>query len=205
MPPSGCYFSRDNKNYRLSGLENNRSSGLPPDRGLHSLSLDTQAVAVDLLLLSFSFFFPRILRSSPRCPHHLSLSLSLSDFLLVPLTPFLSLIPLVVVALTGPGTPYDASPLLLSPSPLATSSWPVAWLASLDSPPDSLNLQFQVASNATTTTGRPLPLYILHIINYQSLSLFLSSSLPPPFLCPWDLFSSTVRLTPHERLHRSVG
>lgn len=75
MPPSGCYFSRDNKNYRLSGLENNRSSGLPPDRGLHSLSLDTQAVAVDLLLLSFSFFFPRILRSSPRCPHHLSLSL----------------------------------------------------------------------------------------------------------------------------------
>ena len=36
---------RDNKNYRLSGLENNRSSGLPPDRGLHSLSLDTQAVA----------------------------------------------------------------------------------------------------------------------------------------------------------------
>ena len=110
----------------------------------------------------------------------LSLSLSLSDFLLVPLTPFLSLIPLVVVvALTGPGTPYDASPLLLSPSPLATSSWPVAWLASLDSPPDSLNLQFQVASNATTTTGRPLPLYILHIINYQSLSLFLSFSLPP--------------------------
>lgn len=90
---------------------------------------------------------------------------------------FLSLIPLVLVALTGPGTPYDASP------PLATSSWPVAWLASLGSPPDSLNLQFQVASNATTTTGRPLPLYILHIINYQSLSLFLSLPLSP-FLPP---------------------
>lgn len=42
----GCYFSRDNKNYRLSRLENNRSSWLPLDRALHSLSSDTQAVAV---------------------------------------------------------------------------------------------------------------------------------------------------------------
>lgn len=46
-------------------------------------------------------------------------------------------------------------------------------------PRDSLNLQFQAASNATTTTGRPLPLYILHIINYQSLSLpFPAASRP---------------------------
>lgn len=64
MPPSGCYFSRDNKNYRLSGLENNRSNGLPPDRGLHSLRLDTQAVAALrcspflLFILLFCFAFP---------------------------------------------------------------------------------------------------------------------------------------------------
>jgi uncharacterized membrane protein YidH (DUF202 family) len=51
-PPSGgCYFSRDNKNYRLSGLENNSSKAcaaavaVPLDRGLHSLSPNTQAVA----------------------------------------------------------------------------------------------------------------------------------------------------------------
>lgn len=63
MPPSGCYFSRDNKNYRLSGLENNRSSGLPPDRGLHSLRLDTQAVAALRCSL-----FPSLFLSSSSCP-----------------------------------------------------------------------------------------------------------------------------------------
>lgn len=63
MPPSGCYFSRDNKNYRLSGLENNRSSGLPPDRGLHSLRLDTQAVAALRCSL-----LPSLFLSSPSCP-----------------------------------------------------------------------------------------------------------------------------------------
>lgn len=76
MPPSGCYFSRDNKNYRLSGLENNRSSGLPPDRGLHSLSLDTQAVAVDLLLLSLSFSSFLVFFALPLDAHTTSLSLS---------------------------------------------------------------------------------------------------------------------------------
>lgn len=75
MPPSGCYFSRDNKNYRLSGLENNRSSGLPPDRGLHSLSLDTQAVAVDLLLLPLPLFlssYSSLFPSMPTPPLSLS-------------------------------------------------------------------------------------------------------------------------------------
>lgn len=81
VPPSSCYFSRDNKNYRLSELENNRSSWLPPDRGLHSLRPDTQAVATGALipaapvvysfspllsplLLFLSFFHPSLLISS---------------------------------------------------------------------------------------------------------------------------------------------
>lgn len=190
MPPSGCYFSRDNKNYRLSGLENNRSSGLPPDRGLHSLSLDTQAVAVDVLFLFLPWSPPfdshrqhrrrrRHRRGRRAFP---SLFPSLSDFHSISF-PFRPSSP-TVVALTGPGTPYDAPgvPPFAPRCPLATSPWPVAWLAvAARLPRDSLNLQFQVASNATTTTGRPLPLYILHIINYQSFSLSLSLSpcLPP--------------------------
>ena len=98
-----------------------------------------------------------------------------------------------VVALSGPGTPYDAPGVPLSPhgapSPslrnISSASY-LVWLLRL--PRDSLNLQFQVASNATTTTGRPLPLYILHIINYQSLppplSLSLSLHASPPFSIP---------------------
>lgn len=75
--------------------------------------------------------------------------------------------------------PWGPLPPLLFAArcPLATSPQPVAWLAAR-LPRDSLNLQFQVASNATTTTGRPLPLYILHIINYRSLC----PSLGPRFL-----------------------
>lgn len=38
---SRCLFLyRDNKNYRLAGLENNGSNKQPPDRGLHSLKAD---------------------------------------------------------------------------------------------------------------------------------------------------------------------
>lgn len=208
MPPSGCYFSRDNKNYRLSGLENNRSSGLPPDRGLHSLSLDTQAVAVDVLFLFLPWSPPfDSHRQHRRCRRHRrgrrafpSLFPSLSDFHSISF-PFRPSSP-AVVALTGPGTPYDAPgvPPFAPRCPLATSPWPVAWLAvAARLPRDSLNLQFQVASNATTTTGRPLPLYILHIINYQSLSVSssLSLSLSRPVPC--------ASLAPHRVPARSVG
>lgn len=102
MPPSGCYFSRDNKNYRLSGLENNRSSGLPPDRGLHSLRLDTQAVAalrcslfLSLLVSSFSCPVSRSLFPRRTSLHRLSVSTSSSHSL-------------IVVALSGSDTPFDA-------------------------------------------------------------------------------------------------
>lgn len=125
MPPSGCYFSRDNKNYRLSGLENNRSNGLPLDRGLHSLRLDTQAVAAprcSLPPLSSSFF----LFLHPIRPFAFFSSLSRcsspSPFLLHP------------PSLRSRGRVPHSTPLR-DPSrsfaprcPLATSSWPVACL-----------------------------------------------------------------------------
>lgn len=122
MPPSGCYFSRDNKNYRLSGLENNRSSGLPLDRGLHSLRLDTQAVAALRCSL-----FPSL---HPPAPFHALFFLVARLFTISVSTS--SSHPLIVVALSGPGTPFDApeGPLsLFRPTvpPRNTSSRPVAW------------------------------------------------------------------------------
>lgn len=131
MPPSGCYFSRDNKNYRLSGLENNRSSGLPPDRGLHSLRLDTQAVAAPrcsllpspLSLSSLSFSLPP-LSSYPAVRALFLLVAPLFTVFVPPSSP--------VVTLSGPSTPFDAPegpPRSFAPRcPLATSSRPVACL-----------------------------------------------------------------------------
>lgn len=122
MPPSGCYFSRDNKNYRLSGLENNRSSGLPPDRGLHSLRLDTQAVAALRCSL-----LPSLFLSSFSCPVSRSLFPRRTSLHCL----FFYLIPLIVVALSRSGTPFDAPegplPLFRPTVLLATSSRPVAW------------------------------------------------------------------------------
>lgn len=119
MPPSGCYFSRDNKNYRLSGLENNRSSGLPLDRGLHSLRLDTQAVAALRCSL-----FPSLHPPAPFCALFFLVArlftVSVSTSSSHPL----------IVALSGPGTPFDApegppSRSFAPRCPLATSSRPV--------------------------------------------------------------------------------
>lgn len=115
MPPSGCYFSRDNKNYRLSGLENNRSSGLPLDRGLHSLRLDTQAVAalsfpLFILLPRFALSFSSSHVSSPSLflPHPLIPSSSRSRDWIPHSTPL-----------------RDPSRSFAPRCPLATSSRPV--------------------------------------------------------------------------------
>lgn len=174
MPPSGCYFSRDNKNYRLSGLENNRSSGLPPDRGLHSLRLDTQAVAA----LRYSLF-----PSSSSCPVSRSLFPRRTTLLrlCLHLTPSSSLRSRDRVPHSTPLR--DPSRSFAPRCPLATSSWPVAW------PLACLETLFQPEPNLhqTTTTDRPLPLYILHIINYQSRSWTTILAHPPscrPRACP---------------------
>lgn len=122
MPPSGCYFSRDNKNYRLSGLENNRSSGLPPDRGLHSLRLDTQAVAALRCSL-----LPSLFLSSPSCPVSRSLfprraSLRHLCFCLIPSSSLRSR------DQVPHSTPLrDPSRSFAPRWPLATSSRLVAW------------------------------------------------------------------------------
>lgn len=113
MPPSGCYFSRDNKNYRLSGLENNRSSGLPPDRGLHSLRLDTQAVAALRCSLLSS---PPLLPSLPFSLFLSSLHSPAPFRALFFLVALLSIVSLFLphpphrccAALLGSGTPFDA-------------------------------------------------------------------------------------------------
>lgn len=118
MPPSGCYFSRDNKNYRLSGLENNRSSGLPPDCGLHSLRLDTQAVAAG----SFSFSPFIVLSHSVAIFLSVASLFSLSLFLTHPPSlPSRGRIP-HSTPLKGPSRPFAPR------CPLATSSRPVACL-----------------------------------------------------------------------------
>lgn len=137
MPPSGCYFSRDNKNYRLSGLENNRSSGLPPDRGLHSLRLDTQAVAALRCSL-----FPSLFLSSSSRPVLRSLSLRRISFRRL----CFYLIPLIVVALSGPGTPFDAPE---RPLPLFRPTVPprnifAAGCLAAGLPRDSLSTLFEV-------------------------------------------------------------
>lgn len=186
MPPSGCYFSRDNKNYRLSGLENNRSSRLPPDRGLHSLSLDTQAVAAprcSLLPLFFSscsssflahslFFslfsmFGRVLRSassrravsSPSSSH------------LHPPSPLRSWVP------------HSTPPKRLPPRsfaarcPLATSSRPVAAWLLLAYLLETL-LQPQVPGLHTEPLQPTDHITTLHVTHYKlpiSFSLSLSS------------------------------
>jgi len=122
VPPSGCYFSRDNKNYRLSGLENNRSSGLPPDRGLHSLRLDTQAVAALRCSL-----FPSLFLSSSSCPVSRSLfprrtSLRRLCFYLIPSSSLRSW------DREPHSTPLrDPSRSFAPRCPFATSSRPVAW------------------------------------------------------------------------------
>lgn len=161
-------------------------------------------------MFSFSFSFFSLSPSSS--PHLPPVCPSLAppwplDFPSVPVSPSSP----DVVVFSGPGTPYDAPGVPLSPhgapSPslrnISAASY-LAWLLRL--PRDSLNLQFQVASNATTTTGRPLPLYILHIINYQSLppSLPLPALLhpSPPFsipllplrlFCPFRFLSASTR------------
>lgn len=188
MPPSGCYFSRDNKNYRLSGLENNRSSGLPPDRGLHSLSLDTQAVAalfsppllLLLLLRSFSpslslFSICRVSRSSPRrvvsppSPSHLH-----------PPSPLRSRVP----HSTPPkGPPFHS---FAPRCPLATSSRPVAVWPLLACLLKTL-LQPEVSGLHTKPLQPADHIITLHVTYYKlqtSLSLCLSLSL---FLSLWNL------------------
>lgn len=133
MPPSGCYFSRDNKNYRLSGLENNRSSGLPPDRGLHSLSPDTQAVAVDVLFL-FLFPLPAPAPLLATCP-----SLVPSLFLLRTISLSSPFLPHPPPSLPSRGQVPHTTPLGSPLSPhgapapfLATSPQPVAWTGCSD-------------------------------------------------------------------------
>lgn len=156
MPPSGCYFSRDNKNYRLSGLENNRSSGLPPDRGLHSLRLDTQAVAAPRcsppppLCLYLSFFFS--LSPHPTRPFALSSSLSR------PLSAVSVALPSLVVTLSGPSTPFDAPE---GPLPLFRPTVPprnifAASCLPARLPRDSLSTS-SPSLHRTATTSRPLP------------------------------------------------
>lgn len=131
MPPSDCYFSRDNKNYRLSGLENNRSSGLPPDRGLHSLRLDTQAVATlrcSLSPLSFSHSLSLplfIVLSRFALSFSSSRISSPSLFLSHPLIPSSSLRSRDWVPHSTPLG--DPSCSFAPRCPLATSSRPVAW------------------------------------------------------------------------------
>lgn len=193
MPPSGCYFSRDNKNYRLSGLENNRSSGLPPDRGLHSLRLDTQAVAALRCSL-----LPSLFLSSPSRPVSRSLfprRASPSPSLFLPH-------PLVVIALSGPGTPFDApeGPLpLFRPTVAPRNFFAAGCLAAASLSRDSLPTS-SPNLHQTTTADRPLPLYILHIINYQSRSWTTNLAHPPscrsrqPFRAPFRVSSVTRKI-----------
>lgn len=178
MPPSGCYFSRDNKNYRLSGLENNRSNGLPLDRGLHSLRLDTQAVAAPRCSLPPLFFFLPLPSSYPTVR---VLLLFVALFFAVSVSPSSP-----VVTLSGPSTPFDAPE---GPLPLFRVTVPprnifVASCLPARLPRDSLSTS-SPSLHRTATTGRPLPLYILHIINYQPYSRTHSLPLPsPPYVAP---------------------
>lgn len=187
MPPSGCYFSRDNKNYRLSGLENNRSSGLPPDRGLHSLSLDTQAVAALFSPLSiFSSFFAHSLPlflffQSPAAFRALLLVASSLRRLR------LTFIPRRRCALGYPiRRPLRDHLSALSPHG-APSQHLRGRLPSDRSSPASSRLSFNLKSLACTPNHynrrTTLSLYMLHIISYKlhffSACLSLSFSLEP--------------------------
>lgn len=90
-----------------------------------------------------------------------------------------------VVTLSGPSTPFDAPE---GPLPLFRPTVPprnifAASCLPARLPRDSLSTS-SPSLHRTATTGRPLPLYILHIINYQPYSR--AHSLPPllPYVAP---------------------
>lgn len=193
MPPSGCYFSRDNKNYRLSGLENNRSSGLPPDRGLHSLRLDTQAVAALRCSL-----LPSLFLSSPSCPVSRSLFPRRASprhlcFYLIPSSSLRSR------DQVPHSTPLRGPLPLFRPTVAPRNFFAAGCLAAASLSRDSLPTS-SPNLHQTTTTYRPLPLYILHIINYQSRSWTTNLAHPPscrprqPFRAPFRVSSVTHKI-----------
>lgn len=171
MPPSGCYFSRDNKNYRLSGLENNRSSGLPPDRGLHSLRLDTQAVAAPRCSLFPTLSFSLHLHESFR-----TLSLPVEDLFAV------SVLPSPPSSLRSRQVPHSTP--LRDPSrsfaPRCPPSQHLRGRLSGRSPASrlSFNLKSQLASNRY---NRP-SITTLHITHYKLTTLSDLSSLMLPLI-----------------------
>lgn len=90
-----------------------------------------------------------------------------------------------VVTLSGPSTPFDAPE---GPLPLFRPTVPprnifVASCLPARLPRDSLSTS-SPSLHRTATTGRPLPLYILHIINYQPYSRTHSLPLPSPHMSP---------------------
>lgn len=110
--------------------------------------------------------------------------------------------PLVVIALSGPGTPFDApeGPLpLFRPTVAPRNFFAAGCLAAASLSRDSLPTS-SPNLHQTTTTGRPLPLYILHIINYQSRSWTTNLAHPPscrprqPFRAPFRVSSVTHKI-----------
>lgn len=110
--------------------------------------------------------------------------------------------PLVVIALSGPGTPFDApeGPLpLFRPTVAPRNFFAAGCLAAASLSRDSLPTS-SPNLHQTTTTDRPLPLYILHIINYQSRSWTTNLAHPPscrprqPFRAPFRVSSVTHKI-----------
>lgn len=102
--------------------------------------------------------------------------------------------PLVVIALSGPGTPFDApeGPLpLFRPTVAPRNFFAAGCLAAASLSRDSL----PTSSPNLHQTDRPLPLYILHIINYQSHP---SSLVPSPSTLP----STISRILGHAQNRR---
>lgn len=110
--------------------------------------------------------------------------------------------PLIVIALTGPGTPFDAPegplPLFTPRCPLATSPRPVAW------PLACLETLFQPQVPTCIKPLQPAPsittLHITHyklpvsLMDYQSRP---SSLVPPSILSPSTLPRTVSRIFGH--------